>query len=214
MEKQPNEHLETLDHIRTLMERSGRFISLSGLSGVGAGIVALLGAAMVYVYLGILPFENKWEAYQEASFAPKWGLDYLTFFLLDAGIVFLLALAIAYFFTHRKAKQAGMKTWDAVARRMVVNLAIPLVAGGIFCIALYLRGMYGLIGPSTLVFYGLALVNGGKYTLDDIRYLGITEILLGLFGLFVPGFGLEIWALGFGVLHIFYGILMYRKYES
>ena len=214
MVKHQNEHFETLTEIRALMERSGRFISLSGLSGVGAGVAALLGAAMAYCYLGTLPFENKWMAYKEAYLAPKWGMDYLTFFVLDAAVVFLLAVAIAWYFTNRKAKKTGLKTWDAMARRMVFNLAIPLVAGGIFCLALYSNGMFHLIAPATLIFYGLALINGGKYTLDDIRYLGITEVLLGLFGLFVPGYGLEIWALGFGVLHIFYGVLMYRKYEA
>jgi hypothetical protein len=97
---------------------------------------------------------------------------------------------------------------------MLSNLAIPLITGGIFCIALYLNGSIGLIAPATLIFYGLALVNGGKYTVSDIRSLGIAQIILGIIGLFFPGYGLELWTLGFGVLHIIYGILMYRKYES
>ena len=54
-----NEHLETLSEIRSLMERSSRFISLSGLSGVAAGVFALMGAAMVYVYLRMVPFAHK-----------------------------------------------------------------------------------------------------------------------------------------------------------
>lgn len=214
MVKHQNEHLETLTEIRSLMERSSRFISLSGLSGVWAGVIALLGAAAAYLYLDTLPFQNKWLAFREVILQPKWGMDYQTFFLLDAVVVFILAFSFAWYFTNRRAKRQGLRTWDAMSKRMLFNLAIPLVAGGIFCIALYLNGELRLIAPATLIFYGLALVNGGKYTVDDIRYLGITQILLGLFGLFVPGYGLEIWALGFGVLHIFYGILMYRKYES
>ncbi|MEK7255717.1 MAG: hypothetical protein AAB316_13290, partial [Bacteroidota bacterium] len=144
----------------------------------------------------------------------KWGLGYEEFFVLVAAAVFLRAVVSGVYFTTRKARRNGQKIWDALSQRMLVNLLIPLAAGGLFCIALYWHGMIGLIAPSTLVFYGLALINGGKYTLDDIRYLGMTEVALGLFGMFSPGYGLELWALGFGVLHIIYGIVMYLKYEQ
>jgi hypothetical protein len=63
------------------------------------------------------------------------------------------------------------------------------------------------------VFYGLALVNASKYTLTDIRYLGITEIILGILNIFFLRRGLYFWALGFGVLHIIYGLVMWWKYE-
>ncbi|MBI5917251.1 MAG: hypothetical protein HY842_17920 [Bacteroidetes bacterium] len=195
------------------MERSSRFISLSGLSGVAAGVCALAGAAMVYLYLGLPLFSNQRLYYVEVLEQGRWGIHYATFFLLDAAAVFVLALASGIFFTTRKARQKGQKIWDPMAQRMLVNLAIPLLAGGIFCIALYKTGNFGLVAPATLIFYGLALVNGGKYTFDDIRYLGLAEILLGIVGLFKPGYGLELWALGFGVLHILYGIIMFNKYE-
>lgn len=214
MVKTQNDHLETLTQIRSLMERSSRFISLSGLSGVAAGIWALVGAAAVYIYLDIPVWGGRQLPYYELLQNGKWGIPYETFFILDFGIVLILAIGSGIFFTTRKAKRNGYKTWDAMARRMLTNLAIPLVAGGIFCLALYLNGIYGLIAPATLIFYGLALVNGGKYTLNDIRYLGILEIVLGIFGLFNPGYGLELWALGFGVLHIIYGLMMYQKYEK
>ncbi len=207
------EHFETLTQIRTLMERSSRFISLSGLSGVAAGFWALMGAGAVYLYLGIPLFSSK-QLYYEVLQNGRWGIHYETFFMLDAGIVFLLAFISGVYFTTRKARKQGQTIWDSMAKRMLVNLAIPLIAGGTFCLVLYKNGMHGLIAPATLIFYGLALVNGGKYTFDDIRYLGITEIILGIIGLFYPGFGLELWALGFGVLHIFYGLGMYYKYEK
>lgn len=213
MVKHQNDHIETLTEIRSLMERSSRFISLSGLSGVAAGLVALAGAAVAYVYFGLPLFSGKNEHYYEVIRNGKWGMDYVTFFLLDAGLVFVLALAGGIFFTTRKARKKGQKIWDPLVQRMIANLAIPLVAGGIFCIALFKNGAYGLIAPATLIFYGLALVNGGKYTLNDIRYLGIFEILLGFIGLFQPGYGLELWALGFGLAHIVYGLAMWYKYE-
>jgi len=208
-----NEHLETLSQIRSMMERSSRFISLSGLSGVAAGSFALLGAAMVYVYLGLKPFSNYRIFYAEVLQNGKWGIGYEAFFLLDAALVFILAVTSGIYFTTRKARRKGQKVWDASALRMLSNLAIPLVVGGIFCLALYKERQILLIAPATLVFYGLALVNGSKFTLNDIRYLGLCEIGLGLIGLFFPGFGLELWAIGFGMLHIAYGMVMYRKYE-
>ncbi len=209
-----NEHLETLSEIRSLMERSSRFISLSGLSGVAAGVFALIGAAMVYFYLEITPFETKRLYYAVDPSRIKWGMDYLTFFLVDAALVFLFALAGGIFFTTRKAKKKGQKIWDPLTKRLVINTAIPLIAGGLYCLGLLYHNMFGLVAPSTLIFYGLACINGSKYTLTDIRYLGICEIILGVIAIFNIGYGLEFWAFGFGFLHIIYGLVMYYKYEK
>lgn len=204
---------ETLNEIRSLMERSSRFISLSGLSGVAAGLFAILGAALVYVYLDILPFEHSRLYYVEAIRSSKWGMNYITFFLLDALFVLVGAISCGIFFTTRKAKKKGQKIWDALSRRLLVSLLIPLITGGVFCLGLFYHGFFGFLAPTTLVFYGLALVNASKYTLDDIRNLGYCEIILGLFSLFFLGYGLEVWVVGFGFLHIIYGSLMYWKYE-
>lgn len=212
-----HEQLEHLSEIRSLMERSSRFISLSGLSGVAAGIFALLGAAAVYVYFGISPFgtTDPHLYYGDVVAAQeKWGIDYMTFFFWDAALVLFLAITAGIFFTTRKAKKKGQKIWDKLTQKLLINLMIPLVAGGIFSLALIKYGMFGLVAPTTLIFYGLALVNGGKYTLNDIHYLGLCEIGLGLIALFNIGYGLEFWAVGFGILHIVYGLVMYFKYEK
>jgi len=208
-----NEHLENLSEIRSLMERSSRFISLSGLSGIAAGFFALLGAAAVYSYLDIMPFDHKKFYYVVAQTSNKWGMNYLEFFALVASTVLILAVSSGIFFTTRKAKQKGQKIFDKSTSRLLINLMIPLVVGGVFCLTLLRYGQFGLVAPSTLIFYGLALVNGSKYTLDDIRYLGYFEIILGLIAMNYPGYGIEFWALGFGVLHIVYGAIMYYKYE-
>lgn len=206
-------HLDTLHEIRSLMERSSRFISLSGLSGIAAGFFALLGAFMAYLYLGIAPFDQQRIYYESVLNAERWGMDYITFFLIDATLVFVAAISVGIFLTTRKARQKGQKIWDALTQRLLLNLSIPLIVGGIFCLALFYHGYRGLIAPATLIFYGLALVNASKYTLNDVRYLGISEIILGLISLFLLGYGLEFWAIGFGILHILYGTLMYFKYE-
>ncbi|HRI59810.1 MAG TPA: hypothetical protein PK228_08800, partial [Saprospiraceae bacterium] len=204
-----NHHLEHLAEIRALMERSTRFLSLSGLSGVWAGFCALAGVAFVYAYLEMTPFSTAVRYFEKALDVNKWGMDYKSVFILIAIMVLAAALAGGWFFTARKARLRGERVWDASSRRLLTALAIPLVAGGVFCLALLFRGYVSLLAPCTLIFYGLALVNGSKFTLRDVELLGILEIALGLLGVFYPGFGLEIWALGFGFLHIFYGGWMY-----
>jgi len=212
-----NETKQQLAHLaemRALMERSSRFLSLSGLSGVWAGVCALAGAAAVYLYLDMRPLAaNGWSYYEKAIRTIKWGMDYKSVFVLIALLVLVTALAGGIFFTTRKARRQGLSSWDATSRRLLWAVAVPLSAGGAFCLALLYHDLPALVAPATLVFYGLALVNGSKFTLRDVEFLGLSEIALGLLGLFFLGNGLELWAVGFGILHILYGTWMYWKYE-
>ena len=206
------EQLQELKQIRALMERSSRFISLSGLSGVSAGFFALVGASLAYYYLDYRPFQSG-EYYLKAASAMKWGMSYKSFFMLDALSVVALAIGFGIYFTTRKARVKGQSIWDKSARQMLLQILIPLCAGGVFCLKLLYFGDFAMVAPATLIFYGLALVNGSKFTLHDVFYFGVAEVLLGLIALFNLDYGLEFWTLGFGVLHIVYGYLMYYKYE-
>ena len=214
MTKEQLKHLETLTQIRDLMDRSSRFISLSGLSGIAVGSFALLGLALAYGFLGIWPFQEGPEYYTIARETHKWGMGHYTFFFLTAIFVLAFAIASGIFFTTRKARQKGYQIWDATTKRLLMNLIIPLLTGAVFCLALYYHAQSEFVAPATIVFYGLGLVNASKYTFNDIRMLGILEIILGSIALFYPKYGLEIWGLSFGILHIIYGILMYYKYEK
>lgn len=203
--------LAQLTEIRAIMERSSRFISLSGLSGVGAGVVALAGAGAGHWFLrreygnqGFLRLLESTE--QERTLV----LPYLM--ALAAGMIGA-ALAVAIFFTLRRARRTGTGLWNSLGRRLALSLAIPLVAGGLFCLALFVRGAVSLVIPGMLLFYGLALLNASKYTLDEIRWLGLTQIGLGLVAVLLPGAGLLFFALGFGLGHIGYGLVMYNRYE-
>lgn len=195
-------YLQDISDIKNMMNRSSQFISLSGLSGVLAGIYALVGA---YIAHGLI------ESHQERYVI----LESTTFKLivLTALCVLVLSVASALILTHFKARKQGEKVWNSTSRRMLVNFLIPLVTGGIFCLLLLRHEIYGLIAPVTLLFYGLACVNASKYTLRDVRYLGITIVLLGLVATEFWGYGLEFWALGFGACHIIYGSIMYFKYD-
>lgn len=201
---------ETLTEIRHLMERSSRFMSLSGFSGIMAGVYAILGAAAAYYYTSAPELLNQ-RGYE---FTTTGDRDRLFFLLADAAVVLVLAVGTGIWLTTRKAKKDGNSLLDAAAKKLIINLAIPLVAGGIFCVGLLYHGDLLFVVPAMLTFYGLALVHASKYTRDDVRSLGMTEIALGLISLFIAGYGLLLWTIGFGVLHIVYGTYMYLKYEK
>ena len=207
-----HEQLQDIKEIRSIMERSSRFLSLSGLSGVFAGIFALAGFTAAYFHFGL---ELSSSEYFEGAREPISPNDsgFILFYFADGLLVLVASLLAGFVFTARKAKKSGQKIWDATARRMLINLMIPLTTGGIFCLILLFHGRLVLVAPATLIFYGLALINASKYTLNDIRYLGLMEIVLGLLASVYVGYGLWFWALGFGVLHIIYGTVMYNKYE-
>lgn len=200
-------YIEDLRDIREMMDRSSRFISLSGLSGVFAGIFALIGAYLAYqtVYAN-----QDYLGYRIAII----NRDSLLQLLLIATSTLILSVGAAIFFSTRKAKKNGHKIWDLQTKRLLMNLFIPLATGGVVCLILLFKGFIGLVAPLTLVFYGLALLNASKYTLTEIRSLGISEIILGLVATYYIGYGLLFWTVGFGLLHIFYGILMQIKYKA
>jgi hypothetical protein len=200
--------LETLQDIRRIMDRSSRFISLSGLSGVAAGVIALVGAYFAYDWLYEYYVRFETRGYANEDFRQlKMSL------LVLAGAVLAAALVSAFYFTWRKAKRDNVPVWDRTSRRLAINMLVPLIAGGLFILAMLGNNEWHYVGPASLIFYGLALVNASKYTLTDVRYLGYFEILLGIVNTQYIGYSLYFWAVGFGVLHIIYGFAMWWKYE-
>ncbi|WP_073486890.1 MULTISPECIES: hypothetical protein [unclassified Flavobacterium] len=200
-------HQEDLAHIRSMMERSSRFISLSGLSGVFAGLSALIGGLYVYQLFKVNGIEYFTDEHIILSGS-------LVSELIWIGVIILVcAFVFGTFFTVRKSKKYNLPIWTSATKNMLFNLAVPLAAGGIFCLALIYHGYYGLVAPSTLLFYGLAVINAEKYTFSDIKYLGFSELFLGCISLFYIGYGLIFWILGFGILHIAYGLVMFKKYK-
>ncbi len=197
-----------LSSIRNLMERSTKFISLSGLSGIMAGIYALIGA-----YIGY-----------KLVYPATGGLQYRNYDVTATEVIiplFLVACAVLFFsmftgiwLTIRQAKKKGEQFWNPVSRRLLFNMAIPLFTGGVFILILILKGQFGIVASSSLIFYGLALVAGSHYTLSDVKWLGFCEIFIGMMAALFPGYGILFWALGFGVLHVLYGTIMHFKYKQ
>ena len=196
--KDIKEYEKDLASIRDIMEKTAKFISLSGLSGVLAGIYALLGATAAYfiAQYPVSPFQ--YRIYSLQSPDTLWKL------ILIAGVVLGASLATGFYFSSKKAEKHGVKLWTSASKRLMINFAIPLVTGGLFILIMLYMGHYGLAAPAMLIFYGLALIQGSTNTFDEIRYLGFSEIVLGLISALLPGYGLQFWALGFGVLHIIY----------
>ncbi len=206
--------LEAIHDIKRMMERSSRFISLSGLSGISAGVCALIGAWFAHPYVfGYRDYIIDTNAAIAQATAGSYTIILNTYLFWIATATFLAALISAFIFTYIKSSKEGIPVWGSSARRLLFNVSVPLLVGGIFLFKLVQFGTFGLVAPGCLLFYGLALINASKYTLIEIKYLGYCEILLGLINLWFVGYGLYFWAIGFGVLHIFYGGYMWWKYE-
>lgn len=204
----PKEDLQT---IRDIMERSAKFLSLSGLAGIFAGFCALLGAAIAWFI--VLDSGNVcFDEYMYFSDGSA-GSAIRNYLALDAILVLGFAVLGAFYFSHRKARRAGEPFWTNSTHRLLINLLIPLVSGAIFILILVLQNNLTLVASVMLIFYGLSLVNAGKFTFSEIHYLGLTEIGLGILaGLFVHD-GLLYWTIGFGLMHIVYGTVMYYRHE-
>ncbi len=199
---QMNKELETLQEIRNMMERSSRFIGLSGWSGIAAGTCALIGAAFAY------PIVSNRLATRE-----YYSDTELKTLILIGLCTFIAALISAFFFTYLKTKKAGIPVLGTASKRLTWTVSVPILAGAIFLLKLISWGDFGLVAPGCLIFYGIALFATGKQTVDETRYLAYCEIILGCIALFNIGYGLYFWAIGFGLFHILYGIRMWYKYE-
>lgn len=206
--KDIKEYEQDLATIRHTMDRSVKFISLSGLSGILAGVYALVGALAAYslVQFPSSPLQYRVESLQQEEVL--WKL------LLIASLVLGASLATGAFLSYRKAKRHQEKLFTPASRNLFINLSIPLVTGGLFVLILLYTGHYGVVAPACLIFYGLGLLQASPNLFGEVRYLGYSEIALGLVAALLPGYGLLFWALGFGALHIVYGAIMYNKYDK
>lgn len=206
--KQQQDYIQDISEIRSMMERSSKVLSLSGWAGIMAGLYALIGAFLAYKVLYFNPREIVYSSFSEGEYST--GMLKLVGL---AGCVLVLAVGTAIFLSNRRAVKRNEKLWNATSRRLLANMSVPLVVGGILVLILISKGLIGLVAPMTLIFYGLALQIASRYTFEDVKMLGLIQITLGLISCYFIGYGLLFWALGFGVAHIAYGIYIHFKYE-
>jgi len=214
-----SQHLENLRDIKQMMQKSSRFISLSGLSGIAAGLCALAGAWVARNRIEAYKSDQSIEVIDIKGYSGSGRIKPLSLMNLEkeliiiAVVTFLLAFSLSFLFTYQRSKKTGVPIWGYVARKVMVNVMIPMLAGAVVIWKMMELDIYGLIAPTSLIFYGLALINASKYTFQEIRYLGYGQLILGLMNLWLIGYGLTFWAIGFGILHIIYGFVMWWKNE-
>jgi len=204
-------HLEDLTEIRLLMERSSKFLSLSGWPGIIAGVAAISGLIAAWLKMGsleVLPLDEM--AMHNVEAFGGHGM----FILLDALLVLVVALSMAFLFSWKKARKRGEKLWSPILKRLISALAVPLTTGVLLSIFFVAQGLFHLAIPMSLIFYGLALVHAGRYTSGEVGILGMAEIVTGLAAVVWPAAGLYLWGLGFGIFHIVYGIALYYRYDK
>ena len=203
-----NNHLEDLKEVRSLMEKSSSFLSLSGLSGASAGVVGIIAA--VYL-IDLIPAKLLENTVISDSLVKK---TYTLHLILFAAVTLIITFSLIFFFTYLQSRKKDISLKSGAAKRMTLNLFIPLIAGGIFSLILLLNGYIAILPVVTLLFYGVSLINAGKFTFVEIKYLGFAELLLGLLAAYFITYSLWFWGAGFGLLNILYGIIMYLKYEK
>jgi hypothetical protein len=206
------DYSDDIKTIKKIMEESSRFLSLSGLSGLFAGLLAILGGSIAqFVIFGSKSFffdENLSSLSVQETSSLKIKL------MTDAVLVLFFALAGSLYFSYRQARRKGQKIWTPVSRRLLLSLIIPLIAGAFFIMIFYLESQWQLIVPAMLIFYGLALISAGKFTYSEVFYLGLAELLTGFSAAIFQGSAIFFWILGFGFFNLAYGLIMYRKYEG
>jgi hypothetical protein len=207
--KEEKDYIRDITEIRTMMERSSKFLSLSGWAGIMAGIYALVGAYIAFHFFEFNPDDSTSSMGMSGDLSS--GFSKVIFLAI---LILILAIGTAVYLSRKKARTRAEKIWNATAKQLLINMAVPLFAGGILILVCISKGMIGLVVPLTLIFYGLALFNASKFTYDEVKMLGIIQIGLGLAAAYFVAYGLLFWALGFGVVHICYGIYIHRRYEQ
>lgn len=206
--KNEKDYIKDISEIRSMMERSSRFLSLSGLSGVMAGIYALSGALVAYLVFGFNPDSVTYSMTGTAGTPAN-----ISSVIIVALIILALALGTVVYLSRRNAGKRGEKMWSPTTRRLLANMMVPLSTGGILIVILIANGLTGLAAPVSMIFYGMALFTASKMTLEEVKLMGIIQIVLGLIAVLMIQYSLIIWAIGFGLVNIVYGIYMHYKYE-
>ncbi len=204
--KEQNPH-DSIAEIRKMMENSTRFLSLSGFSGVVIGIYSMV-AVFLFAHQHNFDFTH-FDIDSNLWFDPGFTKSALVY----AVLLFAASLATSLLFSLRKSRKNKLPILSSVTRKLAFNFFTPLIVGVLIC--LYFLPNYGeLILPFSLIFYGFALLFASHYTFNTLKYFGLCQLVLGILALYLPALQLVFWSLGFGALHIVYGLFMYLKFEK
>jgi len=203
--------LSTLEDIKKIMNRSTVFLTLSGWSGILAGTICLIASGIAYQWIYGGEPVDKAALLSAQSLVEIYQVPIVRNLSLLALCTFLLVLVAVFVNTRSKVVREKQALWDPAALKMAASLFIPIITGAIFILGLAEHHALQLAVPASLVFYGLGLVSTSRFTFTDIRYVGFIDLALGILAMFLPQYNLLAWAIGFGLLHIIYGFLMFNK---
>src|SRR4051812_13490822 len=108
--KGEHDYIRDITEMRSMMERSSKFLSLSGLAGIMAGIYALAGATLAYKIFNFNPDQIVYDTTESGSLS--FDLSKLIFLAI---IILILALATAILLSYKKANKTGEKFWNPTA---------------------------------------------------------------------------------------------------
>ena len=181
--------IDNLRYIRETMERASAFTAVPGWGQVVIGITAIAATFVAARQTTPRAWLGVWVA--EA----------------------IISLLIAGWLMDRKARRLGVPLFSGPGRKVAFSLSPPMVVGALLTVALFRKGLFGVIPAMWLLLYGTGVVTGGMFSVGVVPIMGLCFMLLGAVGLFVPSsMGNWLMAAGFGGLHIVFGVIIARKY--
>ena len=113
----------------------------------------------------------------------------------------------------RKARAAGTPISRGVGARFVGGLCPPLIAGAALTLALLRADATAALPAAWLALYGTGLLAAGLFSEPLVRVIGASFLALGVLAAGAPAsLGDLFMALGFGGLHIGFGIAIWRRH--
>jgi hypothetical protein len=186
------EHAEhSLDIIRTLMERSQRYEHISGLSGLAAGTLVLIGAAALQS--DMLPWSSPINS------------------LVVWSLVLAVSVMVHLLITRRRARDRGEALWTRQARTVLLALLPAFIVAAVISVWLWTEQRTGLWPSIWLLLYGCGTLATCFFAPRSILFLGLTCLTAGILSLLVlTDHPLLTMSIGFGLTHIAYGLLVLR----
>lgn len=181
--------MDNLEFIRETMERSTAFTAVPGYGGIFMGVTAIAAAYIAFTQPTI------WQ--------------WMTVWLVEGALGFLIGL----FAMWQKSKMAGTSLASTPAKKMILSFLPPMVCGVIITLGLWRLEHFEVLVPVWLLLYGAAVVTGGSYSVRAVPVMGWCFIALGGIAFLLPTRAADLMmALGFGLLHIIFGIVIARRY--
>ncbi len=185
---------ENLRVIRQLMERSTKYSTFSGFSGILAGAASITGCLVT------------------RSLSQTDPAAFRVAFLVTWSLVILFAIGADYLLTKRRAARVGKRVLSRLGKQMFLASAPGLGTGALLTLYFLRHNLLGDIYPVWMLCYGIAVCAVGLFSQREVSYLGAAFLLAGAATLlFCPTFGLPMMAVTFGAFHILYGIAVSRK---